>query len=846
MTTSTLEHLINLAELSPEVIENCVDAVLDCCLSIASQRTVPESVRFLCVELVVTLGENKPTYLRKREPFLQKFIALLLTMMSQIEDNDEWNLGEQYDIEEEEREIGNYSLDRLALSIRVRVVQVLFEDSFLPRMLQNNDWRMRHTALIAISLVGEGCADAIKQNLEQVVQMILPSFQDNHERVRWAACNTIGQMATDFHPVLQKKFHQPLLTALVRVMDDQANPRVQSYAAAAIINFCEDIKPKIVLPYLDPLLAKLLALIRTPAEIVIEQGITAAAAVADCVGSAFIPYYGDFMPLMQAYLTGSGPVDSLKLRAKSIEAIGLVAASVGLEVFRPHSQAIMNLLLELEGANLPPDDPRKPLLQRAWGRFSKALKHEFAPYLGPILPGVLRSAGLKAEVKLLSQDETEDENWQLLQIDTQNTIGVNTAVIQEKAAAMTLLFWLTYELKEQFYPYVRQIAPLCIEGLGFFYNESVRSAASSILPCLLRAAVECAGQQNPEVQSFAREVVLELLKAVDQEVYAEVTLTFLDNLQECVEAAGENCLTVKEMSALIQTLEKLMKEFQEQRGPHIFEIRQNEDRADRAREELEKQHEIIIKIAELAGKTLEMHGRNFLPYLGNVNQFFGSLLDTNDFAQEIQISACYFDDLVEFGTLEATSIYQPWLARVVALMQYPDTDVRQAVVYGLGVLAEKNPELFATVLQDVMGKLNQLITQEDAREEENAHVTENAISALGKIIQFHAQSIPVASVLPVWLSYLPVSEDDETTVIYKQLCHFVMNYSQIVLGENQERLPMILALLLDVLGTPLVEDETNQVIVSIIKNLQSQCGEKMQAAFHTLPAPLQEKVQQIV
>jgi len=312
-----------------------------------------------------------------------------------------------------------------------------------------------------------------------------------------------------------------------------------------------------------------------------------------------------------------------------------------------------------------------------------------------------------------------------------------------------------------------------------------------------------------------------------------------------VEAAGENCLTGKEMQELIKTLEKLMGEFQEQRGPHMREMQENEDRADRAREELEKQHEIIIKIAELAGKTLEMHGRNFLPYLTNVNQFFGSLLNMNDFSQEIQISACYFDDLVEFGTREAASIYQPWLGRVVSLMQHPDTDVRQAVVYGLGVLAEKNGDLFASVRSEVMGQLQQLITQEDAREEENAHVTENAISALGKIIQFHSQAIPVAAVLPVWLTYLPVSEDDETTVIYKQLCHFVVQYSSIVLGDNQERLPMVLALLLDALGTSLVENETNEVIVSIIKNLQSQLGEKMQAAFHSLPPPLQEKAQQI-
>ncbi len=32
-------------------------------------------------------------------------------------------------------------------------------------------------------------------------------FPPQHPRVRYAACNAIGQMATDFAPTFQKKFH---------------------------------------------------------------------------------------------------------------------------------------------------------------------------------------------------------------------------------------------------------------------------------------------------------------------------------------------------------------------------------------------------------------------------------------------------------------------------------------------------------------------------------------------------------------------------------------------------------------------------------------------------------------
>lgn len=65
------------------------------------------------------------------------------------------------------------------------------------------------------------------KNLEQVVSMVLNSFQDPHPRVRWAAINAVGQLSTDLGPELQVQYHQRVLPALAGAMDDFQNPRVQ-------------------------------------------------------------------------------------------------------------------------------------------------------------------------------------------------------------------------------------------------------------------------------------------------------------------------------------------------------------------------------------------------------------------------------------------------------------------------------------------------------------------------------------------------------------------------------------------------------------------------------------------
>ena len=69
------------------------------------------------------------------------------------------------------------------------------------------DWRYRHAGLMAISAVGEGCHKQMLNMLPNLVDSILPFLTDQHPRVRYAACNALGQLSTDFAEGFQTKFH---------------------------------------------------------------------------------------------------------------------------------------------------------------------------------------------------------------------------------------------------------------------------------------------------------------------------------------------------------------------------------------------------------------------------------------------------------------------------------------------------------------------------------------------------------------------------------------------------------------------------------------------------------------
>ena len=80
--------------------------------------------------------------------------------------------------------------------------------------------------------------------------------------MRYAACNALGQLSTDFAPRIQTSLHSKIVPALLTVLDDFPNPRIQTHAGAALVNFCEHCPKDTLSLYLDPILSKLEAVFK--------------------------------------------------------------------------------------------------------------------------------------------------------------------------------------------------------------------------------------------------------------------------------------------------------------------------------------------------------------------------------------------------------------------------------------------------------------------------------------------------------------------------------------------------------------------------------------------------------
>ncbi len=560
LVADSLSYLMELAEYQPKLFRPLfsqlipfVAGILTNAPNAEGEGGLPDQTRQAALEFMLTFAEQAPAMVRKHDSFCPTFLPILLGWMGELEEEEEWYAGDDMDNEDdndENRVVAEQALDRLARALGGKSV---LPTSFahIPAMLSSPEWQKRQAALMAISAIGEGCYKIMRAEMEKIMSIVLPHLQDPHPRVRYAACNAVGQMSTDFSPLLQNSFAQPILTALLPVMDDTAFPRVQAHAAAALVNFSENVRKEVLEPYLDTIFEKLLILLNTGKTYVQEQAITTLATVADSAEGKFVKYYSAIMPILINVLNHAPQGKEFRLlRGKTVECASLIALAVGKDTFAAHVTEFLSILSRIQAGITEPDDPQSSYLLAAWARVAKVLGHDFLPYLEMVLEPLLVAAQLKPDVALFDADEevddatySPDEGWEFVTVDGQQ-IGIKTNLLEEKCTAVEMLICYAREMGAGFHPYVERVLSIVVPLLSFYFHEGVRMAAAATLPLLFASLVK-ANYPRERVLAVWHDVCAKLLAAaVDEAETGFVEQVYL-SLQECMESLGSSAGAVR-------------------------------------------------------------------------------------------------------------------------------------------------------------------------------------------------------------------------------------------------------------------------------------------------------------
>uniref|UniRef100_A0A914UJU1 TOG domain-containing protein n=1 Tax=Plectus sambesii TaxID=2011161 RepID=A0A914UJU1_9BILA len=847
-----LQCLGDLATSVPKILRPHIAEIANLCLATVANKEKDDSFRHSALEVMVSLCESSAAMVRKQgAQFIPSIVEQCLGLMTELEDDDEdWYTADTVDADEDDdnASVGETSLDRVACALggKVTLPPAL---QLIPQLVSSDNWKARHAGIMAISTMGEGCKRAMEPRIEEIVDSIIPFLNDPHPRVRYAACNALGQMSSDFAPTLQKRCHQKVVPALLSLLDKLEHPRVAAHAGAAMVNFSEECPKAIITVYLSDMMAKLewvleqtfKALLEKGKKLVLEQIITTIASVADAAQEQFINFYDRLMGPLKYILQNANHENLRLLRGKTIECISLIGLAVGKEKFLADANEIMQMLLasQAQFGNMDADDPQVSYMISAWARICKLLGDQFAPYLPLVMPPVMKSAEFKPEVTVMSEEDAAeqqaDPDWNFISLGDQQTFGIRTAGLEDKATACEMLVCYARELKGAFADYVEPVTQLMIPLLKFYFHDGVRSAAAECLPCLL----ECGAPKGAEfVRQMWTTMFPALLDAIQSEHDLEVVADDLHALAQCVEVLGTGALSAEQITTVTELLSAELKKHDE-RFHARDKLRSDDDHDEEQEAELKEQIEfengVLARSSDVIHALFQTYRDQFLPYFERLEPQFTALLDVKRNYGDRQWSICVFDDVIEYGGPNSVkyqqSFYRPMIAALadtpmIAALADTYPEVRQAAAYGFGVMAMHGGNAYAQACAGALDPLASLINREDARStSESVSATENAISAVGKILKYNSSMVDASQVIPAFLSWLPVWEDkEECPHVYGFLCDLIEGNNPMALGENNANLPHVLKIIVEAFHRDAFEEDksgTKERLINIVRHIQS-------------------------
>ena len=824
-----VEAMMEVAEDHPRFLRRHLAETVTAMLHIAEADTLDPPTRQLAAELVLTLCEARekaPGMMRRLPAVLARLFQLCVAFLLDIEDDPSWHRADTdahaNDGDGELFEFGQECLDRLALALGGGTVAPLVSAA-LPSLAAAPDWRKRHAALVMLAQVAEGCAKALSGSLAPLVDACLAGLADPHPKVRWAACQAVGQACTDLGPSLQRAQGARILPALVAVMRDAASPRVQAHAAAALVNFTEAADARVLAPHLDALVSTLLSLLASGPCMVTEGALTALASVADASKTDFEKHYDSVMPLLRSALAAppSATPGGALLRAKALECASLVGMAVGPDKFRPDAHAVMALLQSVaaSGGGVAADDPTASYALQAGARLCKCLGRDFLPYLGTVMPPLLAAAQAAPDVSVTDADDeeggaTDDDDDAEIIIVGGRRIQIRTSALEDKATACAMLVCYAEELRDDFFPYVEQVTGVMVPLLKFYFHEGVRQAAAQALPELLRSAATAAeaGAPGADAAYVARMVAFvwpPLLDAVAKEPEPDVQATSLEAVRDVIEVAGPAALTAPDAAAALDRVRGVLEASAKRRAARAAR-RASEDfdaeEADALDAELEGEEDLLDAAASVVSAALAAHGDALGASVDALMPHLAPLLDERNAAPgERRVAVCVVDDVIEHCAAASVRYAPQAVPVLLGALASPDPALRQCGAYGLGVLAEKRAELATAAGAALGAALTKALaagaTVPPDADDDDAAARDNVISALGKLVEHAPAAAAVdgdggATAASAFVAGLPLRCDvAEARASTSRLVRLVEASDARVLGAGNANLPAVVAAL---------------------------------------------------
>ncbi|KAL3581808.1 hypothetical protein D5086_016140 [Populus alba] len=731
-----------LIESPAPLLGDSVKSIVQFSLEVCSSQNLESNTRHQAIQIISWLAKYKYSSLKKYKlviPILQVMCPLLAESTDSVEDDD---LAPDRAAAE--------VIDTMSLNLSKQVFPPVFE--FASLSSQSANPKFREASVTAL----EHLQPEIMSHYESVLPCILNAIEDASDEVK------------------EKSY----------------------YALAA---FCEDMGEEI-LPFLDPLMQKLLAALQNSPRNLQETCMSAIGSVASAAEQAFIPYSERVLELMKSFMVLTNDED-LRSRARATELVGIVAMSAGRVRMEPILPPFMEAAISGFGLEF------SELREYTHGFFSNVaeiMDDSFAQYLPHVVPLAFASCNLDdgSAVDIIESDDGNINGFGGVSSDDEahdeprvRNISVRTGVLDEKAAATQALGLYALHTKSSYSPYLEETSRILVRHSGYFH-EDVRLQAI----IALKSIFDCSTCQSSRVKILSLDGPAKAREMLDtvMDIYIK-TMTGDDDK----EVVAQACTSVAE----------IIKDY----GYAAIEpsCQQLEDDSDMEDDDTEHDEVLMDAVSDILPAFAESMGSHFAPIFANLFEPFDEICESFTPSARSNYGGCLpCRSCSGMGAPIADYVDRVMPLAIKELASSNATNRRNAA-FCVGELCKK---WWGSTLKYYGDTLRGLFPLFGESEPDDA-VRDNAAGAVARMIMAHPQSVPLNQVLPVFLKVLPLKEDrEESMAVYS--CVYTL-----VLSSNQTELVNLFA---QVVVSPVETPEVKAQVGRAFSHLVSLYGHQMQ------------------
>ena len=788
-----------------------------------------------------------------------------------------------------------------------RFLKLVFD--LLPRLLGSGSWQEKYAGLSTLAVIVQPQGEQLESILRNVMLSIEPFLRDPNPRLQYGACICLYELVCSekLNGKVQEEYYSGLLSGVTSLISGNTVPAVKCCSCqvvSAIISYLpEDSQAKedIVANYLDNVLRALVQTIQTGSLKVQADAMIALSSVALLAGEKFGVYYAQLLPGIKGVLSQPPDSTATELKIASMNCLASIAEAVGRERFAGDAMDIMRLILsDNVTSNLGELDGVFDFSKRV----CKVLQDDFLPFVPHVLPSILQAVNVDVNVKLEDVADQGLEESSSTGLDGQLTmvqnirgkgtfrVSANIYAYQARINALDAIDSIADSLGEKFAPFledcIKVVVPAISDKLHVQASITAAEASASLLHCAVKSVIINKTSFEP-VTKFLVGILTPLLVSLERagrpsppendkdrlnDTTPEQRAGFASAIERCMRicwySGGEDYNpdgtrpkpVLRPPADLVENISIVLKEAclrSTERRFHAAQVLkeagyEDEDVEEMTEEINEDEEALMSDLIDSIGYLIKLFGADYLPIFERVvNPFISQILhvDNND---ALNCNAvCLYDDVVEHCGQGAHKYLDICFPAMIHYYKSEHALLRQAAVYGLGQVAQNAPEVFRPSAAGIVTDLTKLLNTAEAKLEENIDATENAVSVVGRICSLYSDAVNTAEILPVWLQFLPLRNDeDEARYSHELLCRLVEAKNPSILGlhskengNSNANMTKLLAILSELMYTTegIVNRATKDRIPKIILLLKSLTSE---ATFFGLCNTLEMKQQQAI